>query len=370
MNRFMRRILFILFLFQTISLSAQESILSDSLFMIHLKTEVDSIYNFQFENTEKTYVELEEKYPDHAFTQLFYALMLYWKYFPIVPESTYHDQYVQRIEKAIASAENSLDNDKNNSEAIFFNLMGRMLLMQYYADNGVSSKVIPHLGRAYKMVTAGFDLKKDMIDFNFTTGVYNYYSEAYPEAHPIYKPVAYFFPKGDIKLGLQQLEYNWQNGVFLDAESLFFLVYINLNFEKNYSATLKYLEHLNNSYPNNPLYISYRIQTLLITENYDLASDYNNELKKLDYTNDFFLVVSNIYEAIILEKQKHNYPKATKMYAKAVNDLQKYGDFGNQYSSFAFYGLSRIYFEKDKKKAKEYRKIANELSVYHHINFD
>jgi tetratricopeptide (TPR) repeat protein len=366
----MKKILFILILIQPINLIAQESILTDSVFILRLKTEVDSIYNFQFENTEKAYMELEEKYPDHAFTQLFYALMLYWKYFPIVPESKYHDLYVQRIEKAIASAEKILDKDKSNSEAIFFNLMGRMLLMQYYADNGVSSKVIPHLGRAYKMVTAGFDLKKDMIDFNFTTGVYNYYSEAYPEAHPIYKPVAYFFPKGNIKLGLQQLEYNWQNGIFLDAESLFFLVYINLNFEKNYPATLQYLEHLNTSYPNNPLYISYRIQTLLITENYDFASDYINKLKKIDYENDFFLIVSNIYEAIILEKQKHNYLKATKIYAEALKDIEKYGDFGNQYSSFAFYGLSRIYHEKDKKKEKEYRKIANELSVYPHINFD
>jgi hypothetical protein len=366
----MKKILFLLIVFQAFNISAQESILSDSLFIMQIKAEVDSIYNYQFENTEKVYLELEKKYPDHAFTQLFYALMLYWKYFPIVPESEFHAEYVNRIEKAIALAESSLDKDKRNTEAIFFNLMSRMLLMQYYADNQVSSKVVPHLGRAYKMVTSGFDLKEEMVDFHFSTGVYNYYREAYPEAHPVYKPVAYFFPEGDIELGLQQLEYNWKNGVFLDVESLFFLVYINLNFEKNYEATLKYLDYLNNSYSNNPLYVSYRIQALLITENYDLAESYISKLEKMKTSNDFFLIVSNIYKAVILEKKNHQNKKAAKKYAKAVQDIEKYGNFANGYSSFAFYGLSRIYREIDKKKSKEYRKIADNLSVYSHINFD
>jgi tetratricopeptide (TPR) repeat protein len=366
----MKRFLLILFLFQTICLSAQESILSDSLFMIRLKTEVDSIYNFQFENTEKTYLEMEEKYPDHAFTQLFYALMLHWKYFPIVPESEYHDDYVNRIDKAILSAENSLDKNKDNTEAIFFNLMSRMFVMQHYADNKMSSKVVSHLGRGYKMVSAGFDLKEEMTDFHFSTGIYNYYSKAYPEAHPIYKPIAYFFPEGDIELGLQQLEYNWKNGVFLDVESLFFMAYINLNFEKNYEAALKNLEHLNDSFPNNLLYISYRIQTLLLTEEYDLAESYINKLEKMNTSNDFFQIVKRIYKAVILEKKNYNYTKAATEYAKAVQDLAKYGDFANAYSSFAFYGLSRIYQEIDKKKAKNYRKIADDLAVYPHINFD
>jgi len=366
----MKRVLLILFFFQTISLSAQESILSDSLFMLHLKTEVDSIYNFQFENTENTYLELEEKYPDHAFTQLFYALMLHWKYFPIVPESEYHDEYINKIEKAILSAENSLDKNKDNTEAIFFNLMSRMLIMQHYADNKVSSKVVPHLGRGYKMVAAGFDLKEEMTDFHFSTGIYNYYSKAYPEAHPIYKPVAYFFPKGDIELGLQQLEYNWNNGVFLDVESLFFLAYINLNFEKNFEASLKNLEHLNDSFPNNPLYTSYRIQNLFITKNYNLAEKYIDKLEKMSTSNDFFQIISHLYQAVILEKKNRNYKKAAIVYANVVQDLEKYGNFANGYSSFAFYGLSRIYREIDKKKAKNYRKIADDLAVYPHINFD
>ncbi len=366
----MKRILLIVFLFQTISLTAQESILSDSVFMLRLKTEVDSIYNFQYKNSEKTYIELEEKHPDHAFTQLFYALMLYWKYFPITPESEYHDEYINRIENAILAAENILDEDKNNTESIFFNLMSRMFIMQYYADNQMSSKVIPHLSRSYKMITSGFDLKEDMTDFYFTTGIYNYYSEAYPKAHPIYKPIAYFFPKGNIELGLQQLEYNWKNGSFLGTESLFFLIYINLNFEANYSAALHYLKPLNDSYPNNPLYISYRIKTLLMLKEYELASEYILKLKQMKTKNDYFLIVSEIYEAVILEKRNHNQTKAATKYAKAVQSLEKYGNYGNAYSSFAFYGLSRIYSEKDKKKAKEYRKIADDLAVYPHINFD
>ncbi|MBU8893378.1 MAG: hypothetical protein KOO66_11400 [Bacteroidales bacterium] len=366
----MKRLLFIFLFAQSLNISAQESIFSDTTYIMSLKAEVDNIYNFQFDNSEEVYKELEEKYPDHAFTQLFYAIMIYWKYFPIVPESEQYIILAEKTAKAISIVEEILEKDKSNTEAIFFNLMSRMFIMQYYADNGASSKVIPHLGRAYKMVTSGFDLSDSLIDFHFSTGVYNYYREAYPKAYPIYKPVAFFFPDGDIEYGLQQLEFNWENGIFLDAESLFFLVYINLNFEKNYDKSLEYLEHLNKAYPKNPLYLSYRIQTLLLKQEYDLALVYISKLRELKFRNDFFPVVSDIYEAIIQEKKNKNYSKATKMYAKSVKSLEKYGSYGNSYSSVAFYGLSRIYAGKDKKKSKEYRKLANDLAIYPHINFD
>ena len=264
-----------------------------------------------------------------------------------------------------------LKKDENNPEAIFFHLMSRIIIMQYYADNKLSSKLIPHLGPAYKMITKGFDLTNDITDFNFSTGVYNYYREYYPKAYPVYKPVALFFPDGNAELGLKQLEQNWQDGVFLSSESLFFLTYISLYFEKDYKQALKYVKYLDEEYPNNLLYVSYNLQTLLLLNKYNKAKKEISRLESIPHENDFFKIAAKVYYGIIYEKKDKDFIKAEKYYKEALSQLKEYGGFANSYSSFAYFGLSRIYnLKKDKKTARKYHKKAIELATYPHITFN
>ena len=61
-------------------------------------------------------------------------------------------------------------------------------------------------------------------DFYFFTGLYNYYREAYPEAHPIYKVLAFLFPRGDREKGSAELQNAGANSIMLKAEAYSFLV--------------------------------------------------------------------------------------------------------------------------------------------------
>lgn len=366
----MKRLLIFLFLLQTFNLDAQSYFLSDTLFVKRVEKNIDSIYNYNFELVDNIYTELLRKYPNHPFPDLFYSTSLYWKYFPIIPGCSSEELYLKKINSAIDKAEKMLEKNENNPEAIFFHLMSRMLIMQYYADNSLSSKVVTHLGPAYKMVSKGFELKNNLSDFNFSTGVYNYYREYYPKTHPVYKPFAYFFPDGDAKLGLKQLEYNWQHGVFLHSESLFFLAYINLYFEKDYRNALKYVKQLEKEFPNNLLYISYNLQTLLLLNKYNKANTLISKLENSPHENDFFKITAKIYRGIICEKKEKDLKKAEKLYSEALHQLEKYGAFANTYSSIAYFGLSRIYNHTDKKIARKYQKKALELAIYPHINFN
>jgi len=365
-----KRLLIIILCTWSFGLLAQPSVFSDTSIVNKVKTGVDQIYNFQFDDAENIYYELIQQYPDHPFTQLYYAVLMYWKHFPILPDTEQHDIYVGIITKVINNTEVILENNENNSDAVFFNLLARILLMQYYADNNLSSKMIPHVGKVYKMVIKSFDLKNEIDDFYLFTGVYNYYREAYPQAHPIYKPIAYFFPEGDIELGLQQIEYNWQNGIFLEAESLFFLVYINLYFEGNYKQSLIYVNALTKEYPNNPLYLSYKIKILLLEGKYNKAATLNAKLERMPHSNNYFNLVTDIYQAIILEKRFKNYQDAKKLYSGVIKPANKYSDYINNSLSYAYFGLSRIYSQKDNKLSKRFRKQAQGLSTYPLINFD
>jgi len=368
--KLMKRLLIFIFFIQSLNLFAQSYFLPDTIFVKKVEACIDSIYDYNFDYVDDVYAELNRKYPHHPFPDLFYSTNLYWKYFPITPGSSTELIYLEKLNSAIDKAEQLLEKNEDKAESIFFHLMSRLLIMQYYADNSLSSKVITHLGPAYKMVTKGFELTKDLSDFNFSTGVYNYYREYYPKVHPAYKPFAYFFPNGDAQLGLRQLEYNWRHGTFLHYESLFFLVYINLYFEEDYRKAYRYIKQLEKDFPNNLLYISYNVQTLLLLKKYNKVDDLITKLENNPHENDFFKTTAKLYRGIISEKKDKDFVKAEKYYIQALNQFEKYGDFANSYSSVAYFGLSRIYNTTDKKVARKYQKRALELAVYPHINFN
>ncbi len=352
------------------NLFAQRSILNDKAALEKIERGLDSIYNLQFDSVLDIEEEFINNYPNNPLPPLFSALRIYWEYFPITPNSKYNDLYIGKINESIEKAEKILDKDENNHEAQFLNLMARLLIMQYYADNRQSAKVIPYVRRAYNMARKGFNLTDEIVDFNFSTGLYNYYREAYPEKHPVYKPIAYFFKDGDKKLGFKQLEYNSKHGIFLDAESLSFLVYISLNFEENYKKASKYTKELNQLYPNNLLYLSYRIKTYLLNKKYIKAQELIVILDNSTKENGFFQIIVKIYQGIIEEKKNKNYKKAEILYNEAIKCSKEFEPFINNRISYAYFGLSRIYKQSDPKKSKELRNIAKEISSYKHITFD
>src|SRR6056297_3587994 len=365
------RIFFIIpFLFLSLQVWSQPNILSDPKAVAEIEDQLNRIYNYDFEQVDSYYQKISSKYPDHPLPQLFYSIKIYSEHFPVTPESDFHQIYVDYITDAIEKSDALLNKDKDNTEASFISLASRLLLMQYYADNHQSSKVIPYVRKAYQLTKDGFDLTDSFVDFNFSTGLYNYYIEAYPEKHPVYKPIAYFFPKGNKELGLRQLEYTWKHGIFLDAEALSFLVYISLNFEGDYRKSARYTRMLYQEYPNNPLYLSYRIRTLLLLERYYRAEQLIDELENNSFSNNFFQMMVEIYRGIVQEKKYKNYPVAEQHYWNAVQLSEKYVPFANGRLSYAYFGLSRIWEHKNKKQASDYRDKALELSIYKHLTFD
>ena len=364
----MRYIISILFLLSTLNGFSQKSIIKDSLYVIELKLHIDSIYNYQFENSENTYMQMLNDYPNHPFPDLYYALAMYWKYFPITPNSEKAPLFVEKLNSSIAKAENYFAKQETN-ESIFFNLMGRLLLMQYFSDNQTSANVFPHIKPAYKMLHKGFRLEDSFSDFKFSSGVYNYYREYYPKAHPIYKPIAYFFPKGNALKGIALLETNSQKGIFLHKESLSFLIYINLYFEKNYRKALKYTKQIRKESPDNLLYLSYHTLSLLLLKKYNKAKALISILEKTKHSNNYFKAIAHVFNGIIAEKKYKDYTLAKTQYSTALKKLERYENFANTYKSIAYFGLSRIYLE-DATLSNKYRKKARKLAIFSHINFD
>ncbi|MBN2212923.1 MAG: hypothetical protein JW723_01650 [Bacteroidales bacterium] len=361
---------FIIFFTWITTYTAKAQLLQDPATYENIKRGVDHIYNFEFTEAESVYQYLKSKYPEHSVPYLFKGLIIYWKYFPITPDSPYSGAFVRMLEKSYALAEQRYKEDENDAESLLSGLGAVGLLLLYYADNGLSRKVISLAPQTYRFVMRSFDFTDAYYDFYFITGLYNYYIEAYPEAHPVYKPVIVFFPHGDKELGLQQLRLASDSSIFLKAESNAFLSGIYQSFELKPRTACFYSKKLSARYPNNTEFRSDYIRDLLIIRNYTMAEKLLEDIPNPS-DNIYLQSQVDILKGIIYEKKYKNDSEAEKLYRSGIKKAEAYKDFGHEYSAYAYFGLSRISERAGEIKAmKRYRKIARDMASYEHINFD
>jgi hypothetical protein len=180
---------------------------------------VDQIYNQQFIQAGTTYRKIKSLYPEHPITYIFRGLITYWENYPLTPSSPERVSFEKDMKHAIELCEKK-HRTGDEAEYLLSNIGARGLLLLFYADNELSMEVLSLAPGTYQYVKQSFNYTNTFPDFYFITGLYNYYREAYPEAHPVYKPLAILFPKGDRDRGLNELQIASRTAILLKAEDI------------------------------------------------------------------------------------------------------------------------------------------------------
>jgi hypothetical protein len=307
-------------------------------------------------------------YPDHPLNYLFRGMITYWRNYPLVPTSEGKDSFEADMRKCIELCDKNKD-PVNEAEILLINLCARGLLLLYYTDNDLSFEVFPIASSTYQCIRKSFAFTASYIDLYFFTGVYNYYREAYPQAHPVYKTLAFLFPKGSKEKGLSDLKKVAKSSIIMKAESYSFLTDIFLYFENNFQGATYYSKSLHYLYPGNPRYLGTYIKNLLLIKHYDEAEKEIQSSKNLK--NPFFQAQVAIFKGILEEKKYHNLDLAEQFYIKGITSISKFRNFGNEYAAYAYFGLSRISDTNgDLSNKKNYRKLALKLAESNSIDFD
>ena len=344
-------------------------ILKDSTSIKRIKTGIDYVYNFDFKGADKASAEFRKLYPGHPVTYFFRGMITYWENYPLSPASEAHRSFEEDMRKSIELCEKNKD-PASEAEILLVNLSARGLLLLYLIDNDLSLQVFPIASSTYQCIRRSFDFTSHYSDFYFFTGVYNYYREAYPEAHPVYKTLAFLFPKGSKSKGLEDLEIVAKNSIILKAESYTFLSEIYLAFENNFQKAAFYSKNLNEIYPGNPEYKSAYIKNLLLIKQYNEAE--KQILSSAAFRrNKYFQAQVSIFKGILQEKKYRNFKQAQELYIKGIKDISSFRSYGEEFAAYAYFGLSRISSSNgDEENKKIYRKLALKLADYKTINFD
>jgi tetratricopeptide (TPR) repeat protein len=341
-------------------------LINDTSTLDQIRIGINQVYNCEFDAAQNTLVYLREFYPSHPVTPFFEGLIYYWKYYPLIPGKPGAVEFEEVMEETWQRSL-LLKEDGNETEGVFFELMSRAFIVMYHADNGHPSKAISHLGKIYRDIVVSFDLQERFIEFFFITGLYNYYREAYPEAHPIYKPAAIFFRKGDKTRGLQMLRFAAEKTDFMHVEAALFLSLIYINFENRIDSAVWYASQLHQHYPDNGYFLSKYTEMLLADQQYEAALDPILHLMSMD---DYNQMKGTVFMGIYEEKKLNNPEQSRIYYEEGLRLAESYEERANYIKAYAFMGLSRYYLDKgDDRQARAYRNKAKNASGYAYYDY-
>jgi len=348
---------------------SEKQILKDSSAINLVRQGIDRIYNYRYREADIIMARIDRLYPGHPVSGLLKGMKIYWENYPLLPDSPARKPFEESLFKCIEISDDK-QKQEDEPEYLLANLSARGLLLLFYTDNNLSFEAFPLIGGTYQGIRRSFDYTSVFSDFNYFTGIYNYYREVYPEVYPVYRPLAIIIPRGDKLAGIKQLRIAAGSAIVLRAEALIFLSQIFLNFENNLQQSSFYSKTLHELYPDNPSYEEEYIKNLLLSKEYDKA-----ESQLLSHepnlSNSFFKSQFAILRGILKEKKYKDFKAARELYLKGIRDISLYGNYGKEFSSYAYYGLSRISESAgDKYNTKQYRKLGDELSVFRKVNFD
>lgn len=344
----------------------QEPYLNRSDLMDRVDSCLRHTYNFSFQRARHFQAELLKATPEHPAPHFLEALIIYWENFPLTPENKESEQFVNLMTKAVTLSEAYIEGENTHLEGVFFDLFGRALKAMYWADNGKAGKVIPDLRTMYRHTMEGFELQDQFSEFYFSTGLYNYYIEAYPQAHPVYKPLLAFMKDGDKKLGLQQLDHAIDHSIYLKVESMLFMSLIQLKYEKDLHAAVIYAERLYKGYPHNIFFQGHLVTILLHLHRYQQVREVLDAMKT--QSDSYSAMVRSMAAAFMAEKEAGNLPLAEQEYLKTIELADSFGPIADVFTAMGYMGLSRIY-EKNglHNESGKYARKASKYTVYRFI---
>jgi hypothetical protein len=365
MKYFCLRIIVITTLLVGNQFDTNAQLLNDPASMALVQKSLDNIYNLEFKEAGTYLQQIRTRYPNHPVNYLLKAQLMYWQYLPIKDNKSKIGEYIQTLNQSLNSVEKHFGKNSKDPEAIFYTMVARGYMALMYNNQGELLKAAGEAKSAYNALTAGMKLVDKNRDFYFTTGMYNYYIELYPEDHPIIRPVVIFFKDGNKALGLKQVDIATKTGVITRTEACYYLAHIYLEHESRPDKALPYSTKLVDLYPANPIFRIMYVENLLLAGNYKQGREELDSVQKL--TTGFYPIAGHVFEGILHEKSEHNDEEAQKSYLAALkipHDTQ----YTREYHAMAYAGLARIANREGKKsQAKSYYKKCLEKAEYKSI---
>ena len=341
------------------------SVEADSLVLIG----ADLIYNCKFDSAHAVFEQVIKKYPDHPAGYFLDGMVDWWRITVHRNVDAYQDQFLKKMDLIIEKCDELLEENPADLTALFFKGGAYGYRGRFYARDKqwISAAVDGKAGldimlECHKRAPGNHDIM-------LGSGIYNYFAGAIPEKYPMVKPLMYFLPDGDKRLGLFQLRASAKKARYTSVEARVALLQSYYNFEHDYHQALIWAKGLHQDYPANPYFHRYLARCYnrlgrwkeieshwreIVTRSIDRWEGYNNKTAS-----------EGLYYVGLSLQRKRGYAGAVKYFKKCI-ELYEY--MGEDESSFYLSAQLKLGLTYDKlgerELAKKQYKIVLDLDDY------
>jgi tetratricopeptide (TPR) repeat protein len=352
-------------------------LISDLRVQLESTSGLNDMYNFKFDKAEQQFRSLMKRYGWHPLPYFLLGLNEWWKIMPDTRTTKYDDRFMAYMDTTIAVAKNLRENFKDYKlEAAFFLAAAHGFKGRLLADEERKNWRKAALeGKAALKYMEECKEKEDLSpELLFGDALYNYFSVWVPENYASLKPLMWFFPKGDKKLGLKQLKEVSYNAFYTRTEAMVWLMRITNSYENDQVTAFKVAEYLYQTYPDNPYFHRYYARMLYsrgMHVELELAS--KNIINRIDSANVGYEATSGRYASFYLGQvygNRGDLDKAKKYYEMAVKYAEKTEAIESGYYLYSLIELGEINIKQGhKEEAKKYfrevkKKSGRKLEAY------
>lgn len=337
----MRKYLFILFLSYSHFSVAQ--LFNDKDRLALVKRTVDFIYNVEEDSALQYIDSVEMQLPNHPVVPMLRGMKILWENIPLVTVDSIFRKFRFQMSEVIRLSGRMDGERQEHPEAIFFEMAARGLLAEYYADDDQYMKAVNEASKTYQLLKLGFDLQEEVPEFLFTSGLYNYFRERYPERYPVYRSFVWLFRSGDIEKGLEQLREASEVTVISKVEATVYLAYIYLRYEYKPMKAQHYLANLQRQYPNNYYITAKLLESYADGKNFENADRTTIGLL-LASDRPYYQLAGKAFNGLYHEKMLNDQEAALRFYKEAISAGSGILGHGEYYRSLTYLGMGRIYY--------------------------
>jgi hypothetical protein len=226
---------------------------------------LNDLYNFKFDKAVSEFREMKATYRWHPLPYFLMGLIEWWKIMPNTKDESHDEIFLAYMDSTIEVGEHLYETfPEYKTEAAFFLAAAYGFKSRLYSDE--ERKQWRKAASTGKSALNYLEISKKKenlsVELLFGDALYNYFAEWVPENYPSLKPILWFFPKGDKKLGLKQLKEVSYNAFYTRTEAMVWLMRILHSYENDQMQAFQISLYLNQTYPDNPFFHRYYARLL------------------------------------------------------------------------------------------------------------
>jgi len=252
---------------------APAQVVKDSLFEAAIQRGIVHVYNLEFEKADTEFAALVARQPRHPAGHFFQAMVIWWKIMVDIDNRQYDEQFFETLETVVELCDSLLEVNEDDVNAMFFKggAIGFEGRLRFHRDDWLAAA---NAGRkALPLVQQASELDPTNYDIYLGTGIYNYYADVIPNEYPVVKPLLLFIPPGDKKKGIRELTIATERARYAAVETMYFLMQIYYNYERDYAKALQLAERLHSRFPGNMVFHRYVGRCHVVMGNYQRAAE-------------------------------------------------------------------------------------------------